>query len=90
MSLKMRPSKVRELSLRPWEECVASFEKLEMDAIEVAVILSSRDKKVSLAFPANGLEADIVKKELITCTSGTRIKILRTDDASRPLVISSR
>lgn len=89
MSLNSTLSKVRELQLRPWEECVGIFEKLEMDEIEVAVILSNRNKKIRLAFPANESEADIVKKELKTCTSGTRITILRTDDASRPLVISS-
>ena len=75
----------KTIRLREWEEVVGIFEGLEISEFDVAVVLSSGGEKFQIR--AEGVAAEIVKKELLACKPGSRIAILRTDDTPRPLVI---
>ena len=76
----------RQIVLKEWEECIGTYERIEINEVDVTVILSIDGQRLILTFSNDGVEADVVKT-LISCKAGTKIVLLKTDEASRPLLV---
>ena len=77
----------KDIHLRIWAECIGLYEGLEVSEFEVAVILSCNGARVRLKFPADMANMDTLKKQLGSYKLGTKIGLLRTDEAFRSVII---
>lgn len=77
----------REKYLPAWSECVGSFLSLEIGESRVSVVLSCGAEHVILSFPTESLESQTLQRELSSCKLGTRIALIKTNEASRPLLV---
>lgn len=78
---------MKALTLRPLEEIIGVLQRLEKDALEVAVVLSCSNHLIKVVFPTDSPEAYALNKVLSKDLSGFKVGILRTDDPSKPLLI---
>lgn len=76
-----------EKRLRPWEEVIGVYKGVEVGDFEITVVLSCNGAMVRFAFPVKGLEAEILKRELPSCKPGTKVTLLKTDNALPPLLV---
>jgi len=70
-----------------WSEFVANFLRLEIGQSKVSVQLSCGSKRIVLSFPRESLESQTLQRELSLCKRGTKIALIKTDEASRPLLV---
>lgn len=77
----------KEKRLQAWSECVTRFLGLNIGESEASVELSCGSEHIILRFPAGSLESERLRRELSSCKPGTKIGILKTDEASKPLLI---
>lgn len=78
---------IREKCLDTWSELVGRFIKLEIGESQVSVVLSCGAEHVILSFPSESLESHILQRELSSCKLGAKMSLVRTDEASRPLLV---
>jgi hypothetical protein len=76
-----------EKHLETWTELVAKFISLEVGELRASVVLSCNGQRFILSFPTESLEWQMLQRELSACKTGTRIALVATDEASRPLLI---
>lgn len=76
-----------EKHLETWTELVAKFISLEAGELRASVVLSCNGQHFILSFPTQSLEWQALQRELSACKTGTRIALVVTDEASRPLLI---
>jgi len=77
----------KRICLAPLEEVVGKFLMLEMDESEISVVLSCGDQRFVLSFLQEGLEGQTVQGDLALCKPGAKIALLKTNEASRPLLV---
>ena len=70
-----------------WSECVGRLLRFEVYESELSVILSCGPERIALSFPKDDVESDILRRELSSYKPGTKIALMKTDEASRPLLV---
>jgi len=79
--------KHREIRLMPWSECVGTLLGLEIGESKVSVVLSLGTRHVKLSFPKESMESRTLQRDLSSCKPGTKIALMKTNEASRPLLV---
>jgi len=69
------------------EEAVGVYEGMEIKEFEVGIILRGEGDMLRIVFAKERAEVEVLRKELHSRKAGARIALLRTDDASRPLLV---
>jgi hypothetical protein len=83
MTLKDTAS--QDIYLRQWEEFQGIFERIEAGDLDFAVVFSCKGEEFKVRL--GEVDADTVKKELLSCKSGIKIALLKTDEASRQFLV---
>jgi len=76
----------KEIRLMPYSECVGTLFDLQIGELDVSVVLSCGSEHIVLRFSTESLESHTLR-ELSSCEPGTKIGLIKTDEASRPLLI---
>ena len=81
---------VKEIALVKDQEIVGIYRELQKDFDNINLILDLPRSKVSrISFPKTSLEAEIIKATLSKVKHKVKIKIVKTDDDKRPIVLST-
>ena len=68
----------KEISLKPWQECVAIYGGLRISRSEIAIVLSlANGQTVEMLFPRKSLEEENILRKLHDGMIGQKIGILK-------------
>ena len=77
----------QETHLHPWDEATGHLEALQVNENNVVLTLSRVSRHLKIAFPKNSVEAQTITQALTNTPKGTKIALLHTDLAEKPLLI---
>ena len=80
-------SRAKRSKVAPWSELIGRFLRLDVYESDVSLVLSCGREHVVLSFPKEGLESQTLQRELASCKPGTKIVLIKADEALMPLLV---
>ena len=78
----------KEISLKPWQECVAIYRGLRTSRSEIAIVLSlANGQTLEILFPRKSLEEENILRKLNENMIEQKIGILKVDDRENLVLI---